>query len=109
MSGEQIVNRIFEAVIFDVDQTLVDSAKALAKAWGTWLAEVGVAPDPSRSFHGWTSEDIVRLCVHHGHGDGAPGRCAGAGGPSRLTRGGRDEWQPSSGLGSTHRGRAVRP
>lgn len=63
MSGEQIVNRIFEAVIFDVDQTLVDSAKALAKAWGTWLAEVGVAPDPSRSFHGWTSEDIVRLCV----------------------------------------------
>ena len=58
MSGEQIVNRIFEAVIFDVDQTLVDSAKALAKAWGTWLAEVGVAPDPSRSFHGWTSEDM---------------------------------------------------
>ncbi|MGO4958199.1 HAD family hydrolase [Luteococcus sp. Sow4_B9] len=55
--------RVFDAVIFDLDQTLVDSAQALGEAWGRWMAEYDVEPDTSRSWHGWTSEDIIRLCL----------------------------------------------
>lgn len=63
MAANALQGRIFDAVIFDLDQTLIDSARALGEAWGRWMAEHSVEPDTSRSFHGWTSEDIIRLCL----------------------------------------------
>lgn len=60
---EAFRGRHFQAVIFDVDQTLVDSTRALGVAWTTWMREYDITPEPGRSFHGWTTEDIVRLCL----------------------------------------------
>lgn len=53
----------FDAVIFDVDGTLVDSAASIARAWTTWLQEFGITPDPSVNLNGMTTEAIVRLCL----------------------------------------------
>jgi len=58
-----LAGKHFDAVILDLDQTLVDSARAIGAAWGRWMAEFDVEPDTSRSWHGWTSEDIIRLCL----------------------------------------------
>lgn len=63
MSTQALQGRHFDAVIFDVDQTLVDSARTLGRVWGLWMAEYGVEPDTSRSWHGWTSEAIIKLCL----------------------------------------------
>lgn len=63
MASDSLQGRHFDAVIFDVDQTLVDSARTLGEVWGRWMAEYDVEPDTSRSWHGWTSEAIIRLCL----------------------------------------------
>ncbi len=51
--------RIFRAVIFDVDGTLVDSRRSLTKAWTQWAQEFRVLPDPSRNWNGLSSAEIV--------------------------------------------------
>ncbi len=56
-------SQTFQAVIFDLDQVLVDSHQALAEVWASWLAEYRIPPDASVNWGGWTSEAIVRLCL----------------------------------------------
>lgn len=53
----------FDAVLFDVDGTLVDSAASIARAWTTWLVEYGITPDPTVNLNGMTTEAIVRMCL----------------------------------------------
>lgn len=50
-----------EAVLFDMDGTLVDSDKAVERAWLTWAQEYGVdGPTAYRLAHGAPSEYAVR-------------------------------------------------
>ncbi|GAA1394051.1 HAD-IA family hydrolase [Luteococcus peritonei] len=63
MAIPALSGRLFQGVIFDLDQTLVDSRESLAITWGTWMREYQITPDPSRNWGGWTSEDIIRLCL----------------------------------------------
>lgn len=53
---------IIEAVLFDMDGTLVDSDAAVERAWRTWAAEYGVEPAAVLAVaHGAPAERTVRL------------------------------------------------
>jgi mannitol-1-/sugar-/sorbitol-6-phosphatase len=53
---------IIEAVLFDMDGTLVDSDAAVERAWRQWSAEFGVAPETVLAVaHGAPAERTVRL------------------------------------------------
>lgn len=63
MRVPELSGRRFQAVIFDLDQTLLDSSHSLALTWGTWMKEYRITPDATRNWGGWTSEAIIRLCL----------------------------------------------
>jgi mannitol-1-/sugar-/sorbitol-6-phosphatase len=53
---------LFDAVLFDMDGTLVDSDAAVERAWTTWAREYGVDVDPA-TLHGRPADATVRsLC-----------------------------------------------
>ncbi|GAA3334971.1 HAD family hydrolase [Amorphoplanes nipponensis] len=53
---------IIEAVLFDMDGTLVDSDAAVERAWRSWAAEYGVPPDAVLAVaHGAPAERTVGL------------------------------------------------
>jgi sugar-phosphatase len=53
---------IIEAVLFDMDGTLVDSDAAVERAWRRWATEYGVAPEAVLAVaHGAPAERTVRL------------------------------------------------
>jgi sugar-phosphatase len=55
---------IIEAVLFDMDGTLVDSDAAVERAWRTWAAEYGVDPEATLAVaHGAPAERTVRLML----------------------------------------------
>ena len=49
----RLADEVFEAVIFDLDGTLVDSTPAVIRAWDTWASEYGLPL--------WTCERITAL------------------------------------------------
>jgi sugar-phosphatase len=40
----RLAEEVFEAVIFDLDGTLIDSTPAVNRAWNAWASEYGLAP-----------------------------------------------------------------
>ena len=55
-----------EAVLFDMDGTLVDSDNAVERAWLTWATQYGVdGPAAVRLAHGSPSEPTVRKLLPH--------------------------------------------
>jgi len=53
-----------EAVLSDMDGTLVDSDAAVERAWSTWAAEHGVEPAAALAIaHGNTAESTVRVLL----------------------------------------------
>ena len=55
---------IIEAVLFDMDGTLVDSDAAVERAWRSWAAEYGVEPAAALAVaHGAPAERTVRLML----------------------------------------------
>jgi mannitol-1-/sugar-/sorbitol-6-phosphatase len=59
----QLVDEVFDAVIFDLDGTLVDSTPAVGRAWATWSSEYGLAPMNLLEHHGTPSASVVRAIM----------------------------------------------
>jgi sugar-phosphatase len=56
-------DEVFEAVIFDMDGTLIDSTPAVVRAWATWASEYGLPPLDLRKHHGTPSASVVRAVM----------------------------------------------
>jgi sugar-phosphatase len=55
--------RVFDAVLFDLDGTLVDSAAAVLRSWLTWAAENGITPQRLHGFHGMPATQVLAELV----------------------------------------------
>jgi sugar-phosphatase len=59
----RLADQVFEAVIFDLDGTLIDSTPAVVRAWTTWTSEYGLAPLDLQRYHGTPSASTVRAVM----------------------------------------------
>lgn len=50
----------FDAVIFDLDGTLIDSTPAVVRTWTTWALEHGVTAEQLAGCHGMPSAGVIR-------------------------------------------------
>lgn len=60
MALNELVELEFEAVIFDMDGTLIDSTPAVERAWTTWATEHGLTRADLAGNHGVPSAGVVR-------------------------------------------------
>ncbi len=54
-----LAGRTFDAVLFDMDGTLLDSTPAVNRSWLRWAREEGIDPDRLSGWHGVTASGIV--------------------------------------------------
>lgn len=55
----RLAGRVFDAVIFDMDGTLVDSTPAVLRAWNSWALEHDVTMDDLAGHHGVPAAGVV--------------------------------------------------
>lgn len=58
-----IAGRVFQAALFDMDGTLIDSTPAVNRSWLRWAAEEGLDPSFRDGMHGRPARDIVTSLV----------------------------------------------
>jgi sugar-phosphatase len=63
VSFDRLADEVFEAVIFDLDGTLIDSTPAVIRSWTTWAGEYGFAPTDLLRHHGTPSASVVRAVM----------------------------------------------
>jgi sugar-phosphatase len=51
--------RVFDAVLFDLDGTLVDSGAAVARSWVRWATENDIEPQLLQGFHGMPAAQVL--------------------------------------------------
>ena len=59
MGLDGLEDKVFDAVLFDMDGTLVDSTAAVYRAWARWAVEHGVAEEQMRGHDGIPASSIV--------------------------------------------------
>lgn len=57
---DRLADRVFEAVLFDMDGTLIDSTPAVIRSWARWGAEYDVPAVRLTGWHGVPSASVVR-------------------------------------------------
>jgi len=62
-AGHVLLGRVFDAVLFDMDGTLVDSTRAVNRAWMRWGAEAGLGPSFTGAEHGVPARQMVARLV----------------------------------------------
>jgi sugar-phosphatase len=70
----RLADRLFEAVIFDLDGTLIDSTPAVLRSWATWTREHGLTPEDHAGHHGMPSVSVVRALLPADRHDAAIAR-----------------------------------
>jgi len=60
---EALQGQIFQAVLFDMDGTLVDSTQAVNRSWLRWGAEVGLGPSFTGAEHGVPARQMIATLV----------------------------------------------
>jgi sugar-phosphatase len=61
--GNDLSDREFDAVIFDMDGTLIDSTPAVLRSWTRWAEEEEVTAEQLEGYHGVPSESVVRAVL----------------------------------------------
>ena len=59
LEQRQIISATFDAVLFDMDGTLINSTPAVRRSWLKWGAEYGLDPSFREGGHGQPARDIV--------------------------------------------------
>ena len=57
---DRLADQVFEAVLFDMDGTLIDSTPAVIRAWSRWAAEHDLPALRLTGWHGVPSANVVR-------------------------------------------------
>lgn len=58
-----LAGRTFDAVLFDLDGTLIDSTASVARSWASWAAEHRVDPRALEGNHGVPAAAIVAMAL----------------------------------------------
>lgn len=63
MSLGRLAEEVFDAVVFDMDGTLIDSTPAVLRAWSIWAVEHGLESDLIGRHHGVPAAGVVRAVL----------------------------------------------
>jgi sugar-phosphatase len=60
---DALLARTFEAVLFDLDGTLIDSTASVLRSWRRFAAETGIAAEAVAEHHGRPARDLLDLLL----------------------------------------------
>ncbi|MCO8272854.1 HAD-IA family hydrolase [Actinoplanes sp. TRM 88003] len=61
--SEALLRKTFDAVLFDLDGTLIDSTASVLRSWRRLAAETGIPPGAVAAHHGRPARDLLRMLL----------------------------------------------